>query len=157
AKMEQMRASFLYWYPVDSRHSAWDLVRNHLTLYIFNHVGIFEEAQWPRQIVTNGFVLMDGKKMSKSMGNILPLRKAISEYGADVVRFSIVSGSDLSSDTDFNKSVAEGVRSRLGLVSRLLQDSMHNRSKPHGRIERWLLSRLNRKIERAERMYEDFA
>ncbi len=157
-EMEGIRSSFLYWYPVDSRHSAWDLVRNHLTLYIFNHVGIFSEKElWPRQIVTNGFVLMDGKKMSKSMGNILPLRKAIAEYGADVVRFSIVSGSDLSSDTDFNRSVAEGVRSRLALLSGLLSDSIRNKGRPHGRIERWLLSRLNRKIERAGRLYEELA
>jgi leucyl-tRNA synthetase len=157
-KMKKMRESFLYWYPVDSRHSAWDLVRNHLTLYIFNHVAVFEDRKlWPRQIATNGFVLMDGKKMSKSMGNILPLRKAIAEYGADVVRFSIVSGAELSSDTDFNRSVAEGVRSRLGIISRLLKESASNRSKPHGRIERWLLSRLNRKIELANRMYEELA
>ncbi|HSB47314.1 MAG TPA: leucine--tRNA ligase [Candidatus Bilamarchaeum sp.] len=156
--MKKMRESFLYWYPVDSRHSAWDLVRNHLTLYIFNHVGVFQDKNlWPRQIVTNGFVLMDGKKMSKSMGNILPLRKAISEYGADVVRFSIVSGAELASDTDFNRTVAEGVRSRLGLISRLVADSAGNRSRPHGRIENWLLSRLNRKIGRAGKLYDELA
>ncbi|NYZ74446.1 leucine--tRNA ligase [Candidatus Micrarchaeota archaeon] len=157
-KLARLRDSFLYWYPVDSRHSAGDLIRNHLTLYIFNHVGIFDDKKlWPRQIVTNGFVLMDGTKMSKSMGNILPLRKAIKEYGADVTRFSMVCGADLTSDTDFNKSVAEGVRSRILLISKLVQDSEHKTSKPHGRIERWLLSRLNRKIERAEKMYEELA
>jgi leucyl-tRNA synthetase len=157
-RMKRMRESFLYWYPVDSRHSAWDLVRNHLTLYIFNHVAIFGEKKlWPRQIATNGFVLMDGKKMSKSMGNILPLRRAVAEYGADIIRFSIVSGADLASDTDFNRSVADGVRSRLGLITRLLEESKGNRSKPHGRIERWLLSRLNRKIASAEKLYEELA
>ncbi len=151
-----LRESFLYWYPVDSRHSAGDLIRNHLTLFILNHVGIFEDKRlWPRQIVTNGFVLMDGSKMSKSMGNILPLRRAIKEYGADVIRFSVVCGADLSSDTDFNKSVAEGVRSRLMLIHRLVMGSKETAGAPHGRIERWLLSRLNRKISRAGPMYEN--
>jgi len=155
-KLETLRKSFLYWYPVDSRHSAGDLIRNHLTLYLFNHVAIFEKPQWPKQIVTNGFVLMDGTKMSKSMGNILPLRKAIREYGADVIRFSVVSGADLSTDTDFNRSVAEGVRSRLLLISRLVEESAKApAAKPHGRIEKWLLSRLNRKIERAASLYEN--
>ncbi|MDD5171797.1 MAG: leucine--tRNA ligase [Candidatus ainarchaeum sp.] len=153
--VQPLRESFLYWYPVDSRHSAGDLIRNHLTLYIFNHVAIMEQRHWPKQIVTNGFVLMDGTKMSKSMGNILPLRKAIKEYGADVIRFSVVCGADLSSDTDFNKSVAEGVRSRLGLISHLVEESAKLPStRPHGRIEKWLLSRLNRKIESAEKKYE---
>jgi leucyl-tRNA synthetase len=158
ARLKALRESFLYWYPVDSRHSAGDLIRNHLTLYIFNHVGIFNDKRlWPKQIVTNGFVLMDGKKMSKSMGNILPLRKAIREYGADVIRFSVVCGADLTSDTDFNKSVSEGVRSRLALISNLVEDSKKTGKKPHGRIERWLLSRLNRKIEKAGTMYRELA
>jgi leucyl-tRNA synthetase len=158
ARIIPMRESFLYWYPVDSRHSAGDLIRNHLTLFIFNHVGIFPDRKlWPRQIVTNGFVLMDGSKMSKSMGNILPLRKAIKEYGADVIRFSVVCGADLSSDTDFNRSVAEGVRTRMALIERLVQDSKPGTSKPHGRIERWLLSRLNRKIGRADKLYSELA
>jgi leucyl-tRNA synthetase len=157
-RQKKMRESFLYWYPVDSRHSAGDLVRNHLSLYLFNHVAIMEKKHWPKQIVTNGFVLMDGTKMSKSMGNILPLRKAIKEYGADIVRFSVVAGAELSSDSDFNRTVADGVRSRLALISALVEQSAKQPpSKPHGRVERWLLSRLNRKIKNADRFYSDFA
>ena len=67
------------------------------------------KKDWPRQIVANGFVLMDGKKMSKSMGNIMPLRAAIKEFGADTIRFMVVSGADLASDTDFNRPAVEGV------------------------------------------------
>ncbi|MBD3210321.1 leucine--tRNA ligase [Candidatus Micrarchaeota archaeon] len=156
-KLEKLRESFLYWYPCDSRHSAGDLVRNHLTLYIFNHVALMKKEHWPAQIVTNGFVLMDGSKMSKSMGNILPLRKAIREYGADVIRFAVISGADLSSDTDFNQSVADGVRSRLSYITKLIQKSGEAGSKPHGRIDRWLLSRLNRKIENAESLYNQLS
>lgn len=154
-KMKKLRESFLYWYPCDSRHSAGDLVRNHLTLYIFNHVGIYEDEKlWPRQIVTNGFVTMEGSKMSKSMGNIMPLRKAIKEYGADVIRFAVVCGADLASDSDFNKSVADGVRSRLNYISRLLEKTKKQEKEP-GRPERWLHSRLNRKIRRANELYEN--
>ena len=45
---------------------------NHLTMYIFNHVGILKEEYWPKQIVVNGFVNYEGEKMSKSLGNIIP-------------------------------------------------------------------------------------
>jgi len=152
-KLDKLRESFLYWYPVDSRHSAGDLVRNHLTLYIFNHVGIYGEKQWPKQIVTNGFVTMEGSKMSKSMGNIMPLRFAIQEYGADVIRFAVVCGADLASDSDFNKSVADGVRSRLSFITKLIEQSK-NEGKAHGRPEKWLHSRLNRKLERAGKLYD---
>ena len=71
---KQIREEFKYYYPLDSRHSGRDLVPNHLSFFIFNHSIIFPKSQWPKQIVVNGSVLMDGKKMSKSMGNIIPLR-----------------------------------------------------------------------------------
>jgi leucyl-tRNA synthetase len=154
--LKKLRESFLYWYPCDSRHSAGDLIRNHLTLYIFNHAAILDVALWPKQIVTNGFVLMDGAKMSKSMGNILPLRKAIKEYGADVIRFSVVSGADLSSDTDFSRTVAEGTRSRLAFIGSLIEATAQQKNaRPHGMADKWLLSRLNRKIGAAKGLYEN--
>jgi leucyl-tRNA synthetase len=154
-KMRKLRENFLYWYPLDSRHSGADLLRNHLTLFVFNHVGIFERELWPKQIVTNGFVLMDGTKMSKSIGNILPLRKAIAEYGADVIRFSVVCGADLLHDTDFNRTVAEGIKSRISFMEELLNESLKEKGKG-GRADKWLLSRLNRKLKNAEELYEKF-
>jgi leucyl-tRNA synthetase len=157
-QMKKMRESFLYWYPVDSRHSAGDLIRNHLTLYIFIHTALMEKKLWPRQIATNGFVLMDGMKMSKSMGNILPLRKAIAEYGADVVRFSVVAGAELSSDTDFNQSVAAGVKSRLEQLSKLVDEAASStEKKDHSRLEKWVDSRLNRHILNGSKLYSELA
>ena len=153
-KMKKLRESFLYWYPLDSRHSGADLLRNHLTLFIFNHTAIFEKKLWPKQIVTNGFVLMDGTKMSKSIGNILPLRKAIAEYGADVIRLSVVCGADLLHDADFNKTVAEGIKSRIAFLEGLLNESLKEKGKG-GRVDKWLLSRLNRKLKNAEELYEN--
>ena len=81
-KLEEIRNEFLYFYPVDSRHSGRDLVPNHLTFFVLNHVALFPEENWPQEIVVNGSVLMAGKKMSKSMGNIIPLREAVRKYGA---------------------------------------------------------------------------
>jgi leucyl-tRNA synthetase len=45
---EEMKREFSYWYPLDSRHSATDLVYNHLTFFIFNHVAVFPKKHWPR-------------------------------------------------------------------------------------------------------------
>ncbi|MGV8176945.1 MAG: leucine--tRNA ligase [Candidatus Bilamarchaeaceae archaeon] len=154
---EKARKEFLYWYPVDSRHSAGDLIRNHLPFFVFNHAAIFPKEHWPRQMITNGFVLMDGKKMSKSMGNILPLRKALKEYGADVIRFSVVAGADLTQDTDFNRTVADGARSRLNFMAGLVdvaKGEKKNTAKELDRADRWLYSRLNRRLAKAPEMYE---
>jgi len=149
---ERLRKSFLYWYPLDSRHSGADLVRNHLTFFIMNHVALFPEEHWPKQIVVNGFVLMEGKKMSKSLGNILPLRKAIREFGADVIRFSVVSGAELDQDTDFSRAVAEGIKARLAFFKELTE-------KLGGKKEladEWIEALFKKKLTHLEELFEDF-
>jgi leucyl-tRNA synthetase len=154
---EEMRKEFLYWYPLDSRHSATDLVFNHLSFFIFNHVAVFERKHWPRQIVTNGFVLMDGKKMSKSMGNIIPIRAAVRQFGADAIRFVVVSGADLPADTDFNRPAVEGVLSRM----KLMQATMERYAKDNDTgkpdlADMWLMSRMHKRALSAPAMYENF-
>ncbi len=39
--MKKMRDSFLYWYPMDLRCSGKDLIKNHLTMALFNHAAIW--------------------------------------------------------------------------------------------------------------------
>ncbi|MBD3398450.1 leucine--tRNA ligase [Candidatus Micrarchaeota archaeon] len=151
-KAKELRAKFEYWYPVDARHSGADLVRNHLPFFVLNHAAIFPEQDWPRGIIVNGFVLMEGKKMSKSLGNILPLRKAIREYGADVIRFSVVAGADLVQDTNFETGVAQGVKERVEHLLSLLGSSRGN---DETRAGKWLLSRLNRKLREAPMLYSN--
>ena len=112
--VDEIKTEFSYFYPVDSRHSGRDLVPNHLTFYVLNHVAIFPENNWPKQIVVNGSVLMDGKKMSKSMGNIIPLRQAIREYGADPIRLAIIISAELLQDADFNTESITGIKHKLG-------------------------------------------
>jgi leucyl-tRNA synthetase len=114
--VDEIRAEFSYFYPVDSRHSGRDLVPNHLTFFILNHVAIFPESNWPREIVVNGSVLMDGKKMSKSMGNIIPLRQAIRSYGADPIRLAIIISAELLQDADFNLESVNGIKNKLALL-----------------------------------------
>ncbi len=112
--LRAVRDEFCYFYPVDYRHSGRDLVPNHLTFFILNHVAMFaERLHWPRGIVVNGSVLMDGSKMSKSMGNIIPLRQAIREYGADTIRLAIITSAELLQDADFNMESVHGMRAKL--------------------------------------------
>ncbi|MBI1970385.1 leucine--tRNA ligase, partial [Candidatus Woesearchaeota archaeon] len=65
ALADEMKREFEYWYPVDFRNSGKDLIQNHLTFYLFNHTAIFHKNKWPKGIGVNGWVTVDGKKMSK--------------------------------------------------------------------------------------------
>ena len=100
--INEMKKEFQYFYPVDSRHSGRDLVQNHLSFFVLNHVAIFDKKLWPREIVVNGSVMMDGAKMSKSMGDIIPRGAAIRDHLAEPIRLAIISSAELLQDADFN-------------------------------------------------------
>jgi leucyl-tRNA synthetase len=144
--VEQIRKEFSYFYPVDSRHSGRDLVPNHLTFFIFNHVAIFEREKWPRQIVVNGSVLMEGKKMSKSLGNIIPLRAAIKEHGADTIRLAMLVSAEILQDADFSFDTVRGIRSKL--LGMFEMAGKYGKPSAAGKEleDRWLASRLQRAI-----------
>jgi len=140
--IDEIKKEFSYFYPVDSRHSGRDLVPNHLTFFVLNHVAIFPESKWPQQIVVNGSVLMDGKKMSKSMGNIIPLRQAIRKYGADPIRLAILVSAELLQDADFNLESISGIQHKL---ESLLEDCYESKPNELQKLEpedRWIVSKL---------------
>jgi leucyl-tRNA synthetase len=138
-----MRSEFLYFYPLDSRNSGRDLVPNHLTFFIFNHVGIFPRELWPKQIVVTGSVLMEGKKMSKSLGNIIPLKAAIRDYAVDPFRLAILSTAELLQDADFSPSLAKALRERLErLYASACEMAVSEIVSQETILDRWILSRL---------------
>ena len=143
--IRRARAEFSYFYPVDARHSGRDLVPNHLTFFVMNHTAVFGRDSWPRGIVVNGSVLMGGKKMSKSMGNIIPLRRAIREHGADAIRLAILVSAELLQDADFNAEAVSGAKSRLeGMMAeceRLGGAGREGEGAGRRAEDRWLLSR----------------
>lgn len=141
-----IRDEFTYFYPVDSRHSGRDLVPNHLTFYVMNHVAIFPSAMWPRQIAVNGSILMGGKKMSKSMGNIIPLRQAMQKHGADPIRMAIIMSAELLQDADFGIESIPGIRHRLEALYESCSGHVGG-APPRTAVEdRWIMTRLGRLI-----------
>lgn len=154
ALLEQIREEFSYFYPVDSRHSGRDLIPNHLSFFIFSHVAIFDKKNWPKQIVVNGSVLMEGKKMSKSLGNIIPLRDAIKEHSADAIRLAMLISAELLQDAVFSFDTVKGIRSKLQGIYDMGIESFTNRSQSQIKSskiikeleDRWLLSRLQHSI-----------
>ena len=76
-------------------------------------MAIFPEKYWPRAIAVNGYVSLEGKKMSKSKGPLLTMKKAVSEFGADVTRLYILYASEYESDADWRRKEVEGLQANL--------------------------------------------
>jgi len=144
--LEKIKKEFQYFYPVNARHSGRDLVPNHLTFFIFNHIAIFPREYWPEEIVVNGSVLMDGKKMSKSEGNIIPLRDAIRNHGADSIRLAILISAELLQDADFNQEAVKGIKNKL---ESMLEECSRYRSGSTVKLEqedKWIKSKVQQLI-----------
>ncbi|KAJ6238962.1 leucine--tRNA ligase [Anaeramoeba flamelloides] len=97
----KMRREFDFWYPLDLRTSGRDLVRNHLTFWLYNHAAIFPPEKCPRSVRANGFLLFDNDKMSKSKGNFITLEQAVKKFGADPMRFGLADSGDSTEDANF--------------------------------------------------------
>jgi leucyl-tRNA synthetase len=152
--VQKCRESFTYWYAETSRHSYSDLIANHLTMYLFNHSIILDRKYWPKQIVVNGGVLSEGEKMSKSLGNTVPLMKAIKMYGADPLRISVIAGADLNSDFEFSVEAINGIKERLEFLNSIL-DKLHDYEPSELKSADYLMySRLNKKIKNATEAME---
>lgn len=127
-KLDKLRGEFTYFYPMDLRCSGKDLVTNHLTFSIYNHVALFEKENWPKAIRANGHLLLNNDKMSKSTGNFLTLRQAIDKYGADAVRFTLADSGDSMDDANFVEKTADSAILRLFTEKEWMTETIADKS-----------------------------
>jgi leucyl-tRNA synthetase len=76
--LAKLRHEFEYWYPMNMRVSAKDLIRNHLTMSLYNHAAIWEDgSKMAGSYFCNGYLMLNSDKMSKSTGNFLTIKQCI--------------------------------------------------------------------------------
>jgi leucyl-tRNA synthetase len=107
ATLQNFRRQFEYWYPLDIRVSGKDLIGNHLTFMIYNHLALWQPEYWPRSVRVNGFLMIGGEKMSKSKGNFMTLDEVVKKYGADATRLALADAGDGIGDANFEEDVAD--------------------------------------------------
>ncbi len=165
---KQMRDEFNYWYPLDWRLSAKDLVGNHLSFHMFHHSAIFPKDKWPQGIVVFGMGLLEGNKMSSSKGNIIMLEDAINTYGSDVIRLFLMSSAEPWQDFDWRENEVKGISKRMEWFSEfarrvekiygsqiLIMDHLNPPSVEQP-ISKWMLAQVNMRIKDATEALEGF-
>ncbi len=146
--LESMRNEFLYWYPVDLRNSAKELLPNHLTFFLFQHVAMFPPEQWPKAIGVNGMLMIEGKPMSKSKGNFVTLKNAVEQYGADATRCALLLGAEGMDDPNWRSGSIRELRSKLETWYRLIESIVESaKNEKTGHLEHWLISTLQCRVK----------
>ena len=166
-KVKEIQDEFNYWYPLDWRLSAKDLVGNHLSFLMFAHSAIYPKDKWPRGTVVFGMGLLEGNKMSSSKGNVILLKDAIKDYTADVVRLFLMASAEPWQDFDWREKEVLGTKRRLEWFREFAQRVEEIKGSPLDlsniesveltrTIDLWMLSQLNQHIKNATEALEVF-
>ena len=161
--LDKMRNEFLYWYPMDLRCSGKDLIRNHLTMSLFNHAAVWRNRPdlWPRSFFCNGHIRLDNKKMSKGEGNFLTLAGAIEKYGADATRMAIADAGDTIDDANFTDLLANTAILKLYSFHEWIVDSINSignfRTGEKSFFDEIFENEINNAIEKTRAAYESMS
>ncbi|MFX1349955.1 MAG: leucine--tRNA ligase [Promethearchaeota archaeon] len=161
--LKEMQQEFQYWYPVDHRHTAIMHISNHLSFYIFHHVAIFPEKHWPKLISLIEPVIVEGQKMGKSKGNLIPMADIQKSYSGDLFRFYISHGADFSVDMDFREKEIETVKNHIFKFYSFVSDKI-NQSKGieaifeniNSKYSQVMLSKIIKKFIEAKEAIEEY-
>ena len=142
-QVAEWRSEFEYWYPYDLRVSGKDLIQNHLSFSLFNHTAVFPPEKWPRGFAVNGWVLVDGEKMSKSRGNFYTIHQLIDRYGADATRLTLCNSGEGLDDPNWEGSFADSAGRKLDRWLRFVRDNAGSgRDEPHP-VDDWFAAMLS--------------
>jgi leucyl-tRNA synthetase len=154
-RLKEIRIEFTYWYPVDLRNSAKELIPNHLTFYAFHHAALFPEKQWPRGFGINGMIQIEGKKMSKTRGNFVAWNAALEKYGADGFRLALALTADGMDDADWRDRAAEDAKAKVESVIPFVRKTLKSATnRDENELDSWLISSVHRRIAAATEAME---
>ncbi|MBQ4132210.1 MAG: leucine--tRNA ligase, partial [Desulfovibrionaceae bacterium] len=116
-----------YWLPVDLyiggvEHAILHLLYSRFYVKVLRDMGYVALDEPFRNLLTQGMVLKDGSKMSKSAGNIVDPTEMIAEYGADTVRLFCLFAAPPERDFDWSDAGIEGSFRFVGRVWRLVDE-----------------------------------
>uniref|UniRef100_A0A3P9MLI1 Leucine--tRNA ligase, cytoplasmic n=1 Tax=Oryzias latipes TaxID=8090 RepID=A0A3P9MLI1_ORYLA len=159
--LQKLRREFEYWYPVDVRVSGKDLVPNHLSYFLYNHVAVWpkDNKKWPQAVRANGHLLLNSEKMSKSTGNFLTLSQAVEKFSADGMRLALADAGDTVEDANFVETMADAGILRLYTwvewVKEMIANQNNLRTGPADTFnDRVFASEMNAGIIKTEQHYE---
>lgn len=152
--MQELRQEFEYWYPLDFRGSGKDLIQNHMTFLIFIHTAMFPKKHWPKSFGVNGWVTVDGNKMSKSLGNVIPVRKMVNKFGADASRFTVLNGGEGLDDANWDSDLAKSMKIKIQALLGFCTKHYNKGTDQQREIDEWMESTLNRIIKQTTQAME---
>ena len=154
-----------YFYPTDTLVTGYDIIFFWVARMIFSGLEHMKEVPF-KTVFFHGLVRdAQGRKMSKSLGNGIDPLEVIAQYGADALRFTLVTGISPGNDTRFSTERVEASRNfanKLWNASRFILMNIEgkdvkNELPAHLATEdKWILSAFNRVAKEVNENLEKF-
>ena len=114
-----------YWAPVDQyiggiEHAILHLLYSRFFTKVLKDAGLVDFNEPFRNLLTQGMVIKDGSKMSKSKGNVVSPEEIIGKYGADTARLFILFAAPVERDLEWSDQGVEGAYRFLNRVWRIV-------------------------------------
>ena len=133
---------------------------------LLTSIGLFGESPY-REVVTHGFVVdSEGKKMSKSLGNVVDPQDTVKKYGAEILRLWVAS-TDYSRDMRISEEILKGTIDayrKIRNTSRFILGNLYDFSfsedaqpkEAWWEIDVWAYNRLQKIIEKVLKFYRQY-
>ncbi len=147
-----------YWMNVDQyiggvEHAILHLLYARFYTKVLHDLGLTDADEPFKNLLTQGMVLMDGSKMSKSKGNIVSPTEIIDKYGSDTARLFILFAAPPDRDLEWSETGVEGSYKFLNRVWRLVLEIIEKadgaqKSEVSTADDRQLYYELNKTVKR---------
>ncbi|NLC07061.1 MAG: valine--tRNA ligase, partial [Syntrophomonadaceae bacterium] len=160
-----------YYYPTTVLVTGRDIIFFWVARMIFSGLAFMNEVPF-REVLIHGLILdAQGRKMSKSLGNGVDPIEVIEKYGADTLRFMLITGTTPGNDVRFHLEKLDQTRnfankvwnaSRFAILN--LTDFVPDSSEEEAPqidtslalADRWILSRYNRAVDEVTRHLDNY-
>ena len=152
-------AKIAYWFEIDQyiggvEHAILHLIYSRFFTKMMRDLGLIQNNEPARRLFTQGMVIAEGAKMSKSKGNVVGADMLAEKYGADTARMFILFAGPPEKEVDWRTEGAEGLYRFLGRVYRFATRNI-DRKEPAagGASDRKVLRKLHQAVRK---ITEDF-
>ena len=153
------------YYPTDIMETGYDILFFWVARMIM--MGLWFTDKIPfHTVYLHGLVRDEhGRKMSKSYGNVIDPIETVDKYGADALRFTLLTGSSPGNDLNLAESRIEYSRNfgnKLWQMSRFVWSNLNGYTPRPPDVtaldlpDRWILSRLSKLISSVDRLFETY-
>ncbi len=150
-------AKIAYWFEIDQyiggvEHAILHLIYSRFFTKVMRDIGLIRNSEPARRLFTQGMVIAEGAKMSKSKGNVVSADVLAEKFGADTARMFVLFAAPPEKEVDWRAEGAEGISRFLGRVYRFATRNV-GQGPAAGSSDRKVLRKLHQTLAR---ITEDF-